>query len=132
MPNCKSTKYVLGLAVALLLALSGCTKPTKITGLDAEKFGKDPKGCNGYRSSIKPLLEAHLLDFKSLSEPEIIATLGPADRKDLSSRSQKYFLYYLSGAPDCPIHDSMIGRPVVLLIRFNSLNRVTESSIGLD
>jgi hypothetical protein len=116
------------LSLVLTIALCACNKVVELDGIDKLKFKQDTFGCNGYRANVKETLEKQLPELKQLSEGEIIDNLGMPDHKDLANRSQKYFKYYILGAPKC----ANGGFSQVLLVRFNSLNRVSEANITVE
>lgn len=119
----------------ILMVIIGCSpKKAELAGINNESFKQDAFGCKGYRASVKNALNDQLLLLKQLTEPEIKATLGKPDQTDLGGRSQKYFKYYLDAAPSCKLDSNAVrlSKPMVLLIRFNSLNRVSEASIGVE
>lgn len=123
------------LVLAMFVLGAGCSPSQKsLSGVDHELFKNDAFGCKGYRASVRQALNQQLADLKQLSEPEIKATLGKPDQTDLGGRSQKYFKYYLDAAPSCPNDSNSVrlSKPMVLLVRFNSLNRVSEASIGVE
>jgi hypothetical protein len=116
--------------IVLFFLLGSCTKVVELNGIDKIKFKSDNYGCKGYRASVKAELELQLTKFNQLSEGEITSNLGMPDNKVLANRSQKFFKYYMNGNAKCKAEGSNTN--LVLLIRFNSLNRVSEANITVE
>lgn len=122
-------------AVSMLsLVLTSCASKVPLDGMDAELFAADAKACNGYRSGIQGKAAAAAQPLLGHDEKDVIATLGNPEVKELAGRSQKFFRYFLTPGPTCK-HDQGAGEAgpmLVLLVRFNSLNRVNEISIRTE
>ncbi len=111
----------------LIGVLLSCCKPKAkdIPGFDESRFQADKMGCEGERAQMREILTQIDTAFKGLSQKQVQATLGKPDRHELAPRSQKYFVYYIDPAPDCP---NGTEEPFTLLIRFSALDRSTEVS----
>lgn len=122
-------------AVSMLsLVLTGCASKVPLDGMDAELFAADAKACNGYRSGIQGKAAAAAQPLLGHDEKDVIATLGNPEVKELAGRSQKFFRYYLTPGSTCKQDQGAreAGPMLVLLVRFNSLNRVNEISIRTE
>ena len=115
----------LGLAT-VIASLVSCQPYVDINGLDEEAFQSDPNGCLGVRAAMKDTLFSVDAQLKTLTQEEIYATLGKPDRQELATRSQKYFVYYIDPAPNCPGEDSTAATPLTLYVRFSAMNRASE------
>ncbi|MGD1893037.1 MAG: hypothetical protein ACFB15_20930 [Cyclobacteriaceae bacterium] len=118
------SRMLLGLTLASLVCYCK-PKAIDIPNFDETLFQADRMGCNGERAQMKEILTQIDTAFKGLSQKQVQATLGKPDRHELAPRSQKYFVYYIDPAPDCP---NGIEEPFTLLIRFSALARSTEVS----
>ena len=106
--------------------LAGCQTNVDIANFDEEAFRSDPRGCRGIRAAMRDTLFAVDSQFKRLTQEEIYSTLGKPDRQELASRSQKYFVYYIEAAPECPSAKQAAALPLTLYIRFSAMNRASE------
>ncbi|MGC3946588.1 MAG: hypothetical protein QM762_19030 [Chryseolinea sp.] len=64
----------------------------------------------------------------SLSESEVVSTLGTPDQQELSKRNQKFYYYYLEPHGECATSDSS-SRPMRVAIRFNAMGLAKEVRI---
>ncbi|WPP52350.1 hypothetical protein [Catalinimonas niigatensis] len=115
------------LIISLLIIFSQCQQAADIENFDAITFQEDPQGCRGERIKMKEQilqLPQHLAGF---SQQEVQATLGKADRQELSNRSQKYLIYFIEPAPACNENISE-EEPLTMYVRFNSVGRANEIS----
>lgn len=120
----KLTRTVLFLSISTFI--SYCTAdPIDIPNFDETLFQADRKGCHGERAQMKEILTQIDTALKGLSQKQVQATLGKPDRHELAPRSQKYFVYYIDPAPECP---NGTEEPFTLFIRFSALDRSTEVS----
>ena len=107
-----------------MILFSSCRSAVDIENFDEAAFQSDPDGCLGIRADMKETLFAADAQFKSLTQEEISATLGKPDRQELTSRSQKYFVYYIEPAPSCT--GDSTAAPLTLYVRFSAVNRASE------
>ncbi|WKN44614.1 hypothetical protein [Tunicatimonas pelagia] len=114
------------LLLSFILLASYC-KPTPkdIPGFDETLFRADQMGCQGERAQMREIITQIDTALKGMSQKQIQATLGKPDRHELAPRSQKYFVYYIDPAPECP---NGAENPFTMLIRFSALDRSTEVS----
>ncbi|MEM6844370.1 MAG: hypothetical protein AAF632_19280 [Bacteroidota bacterium] len=118
--------YRLLLFLSLGLLLGYCKPKAKdVAGFDEARFQADRMGCQGERAQMREMLVQIDTAFKGMTQKQVQATLGKPDRHELASRSQKYFVYYIDPAPDCP---NGTEEPFTMLIRFSALDRSTEVS----
>lgn len=120
-------QYPYYLSILMLgLLTSFCTPEAKdIPDFDEVLFQADRMGCHGKRAQMRERITQIDTALKGMSQKQIQATLGKPDRHELAPRSQKYFVYYIDPAPDCP---NGTEEPFTLLIRFSALDRSTEVS----
>ncbi|MTI30796.1 hypothetical protein [Xanthovirga aplysinae] len=62
------------------------------------------------------------------SEKEVIAFLGKPDNLELYSKSQKFYIYYISPSQKCPSGDPN-NTETILKIRINSLGYANEITV---
>ncbi len=114
------------LLLSLTLITSYCKPKAKdIPDFDEVLFQADRKGCHGERAQMRERLTQIDTALKGMSQKQIQATLGKPDRHELAPRSQKYFVYYIDPAPDCP---NGAENPFTMLIRFSAMDRSSEVS----
>ena len=118
--------------VGTTLLVASCAQQVPLEGLDVASFAADGKACNGYRASLQGKVAQATQPLIGHDEKDVVKTLGSPDITELAGRSQKFFKYYLTPAPTCKGNASPAGQPDVLLVRFNSLNRVNEISIRTE
>ncbi len=83
---------------------------------------KDKNGCSNLRKEQIDKLFENRNKLKGLREEKVKEYLGMPDQKDLQTRSQKMYKYWISGSPVCP----QTGNQKRLVIRFNALNKANE------
>jgi hypothetical protein len=110
--------------MCIFLLVVGCSDAIRMPGFDAQKWKGDPNGCKGEREKILFDLLASRDSLLGHSEMEVKTFLGKPESNHLRTRGQKVFEYSVSGSPAC----GSSGSQVVLRVRFDALNRVTEVS----
>lgn len=118
----QKTSQLLMLAFLLLTA---CYQAADIENFDETAFQNDPYGCEGTRLQMKQQVLQLPSALKGLNQYEIEATLGKADRQELSNRSRKYLIYYIEPGPQC---ENSEEEPFTLTVRFNSVGQANEIS----
>lgn len=100
-----------------------CNKPLpSLSGLDMAQWQKDANGCTGYRAQHERALVAETEALRGLSQMQIVELLGKPDQNELYKRNQKFFYYWLSGAPDCS--EKKVAKR--LSVRFNAMGYAKE------
>lgn len=105
--------------------LTACYQAADIQDFDEEAFKGDPFGCEGIRQSMRKQVQQLPQSLKGLNQYEVEATLGNADREELSNRSQKYLFYFIEPGPDC---NGTAQDPFTMVVRFNSVGQANEIS----
>lgn len=113
--------------ISLIILFTQCEQAIDIENFDEAGFRNDPQGCQGQRIKMKEQVLKLPRHLTGLSQQEIQATLGNADRQELSDRSQKYLIYFIAPAPSCEANTSE-KEPLTMYVRFNSVGRVNEIS----
>ncbi len=110
-----------------LFLCQACHSPKKFDRFDAPGWRSDPLGCKGNRQRLAVEFEKIRRELRGLSQTEIMELLGKPDIQGLSTRHQKFFVYYLVTGPQCqnPPAEST-ARTVA--VRFGALGYVTEVS----
>ncbi len=118
------------LSLLLILTLAACTsRNIVIKGLDFDHWKKDKNGCSGYRNQMHDLLTENKEALLSYSEKDIISNMGTPDKAELIDRSEKFYVYDLSGGEACETTDATY---TYLRIRFNSLGYAKEVLVLKD
>jgi len=111
-------------AVWILLAVWACSPPApKLSGFNRETWTADRNGCNGVRKPLADTLAAQRNVLLAQPESGIIEAIGKPDLVELYKRNQKFFHYFIAGAPACGDSTVTTSR---LLIRFNAMGRAKE------
>lgn len=113
------------LLLLTFLLLTACYQATDIENFDEAAFQGDPHGCEGVRMEMKEQVLQLPKALQGFTQYDIEATLGRADRQELSNRSQKYLIYYLEPGPKC---DNAEEEPFSMTVRFNSVGQASEIS----
>ena len=112
------------LTLALLLTTS-CYQAADIENFDEAAFRSDPQACEGTRLDMRAQILRLPQALQGFNQYEIEATLGKADRQELSNRSQKSLLYYIEPGPKC---ENAGEEPFTMIVRFNSVGQANEIS----
>jgi len=113
------------LLVLAFLLLTACYQAADIENFDETAFQNDPQGCEGNRFDMREQIMQLPKALQGFTQYEIEATLGRADRQELSNRSQKYLLYYIEPGPEC---EDAEEEPFTMIVRFNSVGQANEIS----
>ncbi len=113
--------------IALLFLLSHCQQAIDIEDFDEAAFQEDKQGCQGLRVDMEEEVLKLPQHLSGLSQQEVQATLGKADRQELSNRSQKYLVYFIEPAPACQ-DNATDQAPLTMYVRFNSVGLANEIS----
>jgi hypothetical protein len=109
--------------LVLFIALAGCGKSLpEMKDVDLAQWKGDRNGCGGYRAANEAALLHTLPQLRGLKEMQLISMLGRPDENELYQRNQKYFYYWLRGAPACP--DT--AQAVRLSVRLNAMGYAKE------
>lgn len=115
-------------AVLFLLILSACGKPLPtLDGVNLDKWKEDKNACSGDRQQMEKSLTAEVSKLRGLSEMDIVKMLGRPDENELYKRNQKFYSYYVTPGPDCPVHQET---PRKLVVRFNAMGYAQLVSVG--
>ena len=116
------------LSLLMLLMLAACTKPLPdLEGVDSQRWKDDKNGCAGRRVQMEQAMDKEKDKLKGLSEMEIVELLGKPDENELYKRNQKFFVYYISAGPECPVPGET---PKKLIVRFNAMGYAQLVSIS--
>ena len=107
------------------LLTTACYQAADIENFDETAFQNDANGCEGTRLQMREQVMKLPQALQGFTQYEIEATLGRADRQELSNRSQKYLMYYIEPGPEC---DSAEEDPFTMIVRFNSVGQANEIS----
>jgi hypothetical protein len=110
--------------ICIFLMMVGCSDAIRMPGFEAQKWKADPNGCKGDREKLLFDLLASRDSLLGHSEMDVKTFLGKPESNHLRTRGQKVFEYEVAGSTAC----GNGGNKVVLKIRFDALNRVTEIS----
>jgi hypothetical protein len=109
----------------VFVSLTSCQKNIDLQGFDMETWKKDSKGCQNRRLALWDEFDKKIKpQLKGLSEKEVYALLGKADRQELSKRNQKFYYYFLEAGNHCDTTNTKIARR--MQIRFDAINNVSE------
>jgi len=112
---------------SFLLIFSQCQQAIDIDDFDESAFQEDKAGCKGQRQQMKNKVLELPQHLTGLTQQEIQATLGKADRQELSNRSQKYLIYYIEPSESCEGKQPK-QEPLTMYVRFNSIGKANEIS----
>jgi cell division protein ZapA (FtsZ GTPase activity inhibitor) len=121
-PMIQKTSQLLTLA---LLLLTACYQAADLENFDEAAFQSDPQGCEGVRLEMREQILQLPKALQGITQQKIEATLGKADRQELSNRSQKYLYYYIEPGPAC---ENAEEEPFTMIVRFNSVGQANEIS----
>lgn len=107
------------------LLLTACYQAADIENFDETAFQNDANACEGVRMEMREEVLQLPKALQGLTQYEIEATLGRADRQELSNRSQKYLIYYIEPGPDC---ENAEAEPFTMIVRFNSVGQASDIS----
>lgn len=110
-----------------ILLFSQCQQAVDLENFDEDTFQADPQGCKGERIKMRDQVLRLPQQLEDFTQQEIQATLGKADRQELSNRSQKYLIYFIEPAPACS-ENATEKAPLTMYVRFNSVGRANEIS----
>jgi hypothetical protein len=114
------------LALAFLSMTCG-SRSLSVDGFDAQTWKDDRNGCGGSRAEQVD----RLLDQKQVllgtDEMDIVSTLGKPDQKELYTRNQKFYYYYVEPSPECATDTT--ERATRLEIRFNAMGLANEINL---
>ena len=111
------------LLLLAFLVLTACYQAADIENFDETAFQNDSHGCEGVRMEMREQVMQLPKTLQGFTQYEIEATLGRADRQELSNRSQKYLLYYIEPGPEC---ENAVETPFTMVVRFNSVGQASE------
>ena len=121
-------KNTTGICLLLLLHIfffTGCRQKKVIDNFNSDAFRKDKLGCLGTRQQMQPDFERIRLQLKGLSENELLDLLGKPDFQQLSTRNQKYYIYFLEKGRQC--ENKFAATPSkTAVFRFSAIGLVTE------
>lgn len=100
-----------------ILPFTSCNS-NKISWIETDKWKKDYKGCETYRSSLIPVLKERKDELLGETDAFFFRTIGKANRVSYSTRGKKIFYYYLTSGSQC---DNKTGKTNCLTIEFESL-----------
>ena len=107
------------------LLISSCYQAADIENFDETAFQNDANACEGVRMEMREEVLKLPKALQGFTQYKIEATLGRADRQELSNRSQKYLIYYIEPGPEC---DNAEEEPFTMIVRFNSVGQANEIS----
>lgn len=113
----KTKNFYLILVIGISSLLYACTK-NDISWINTAEWKKDYKGCEGYRKSLVPVIEAHKDELLDKTDAFFFHTLGKANRVSYSDRGKKIFYYYLSSGAQC---ETVSSKTNCLTIEFEAL-----------
>lgn len=124
----KSSQISLSIFLFFCVTFYSCNKPPDISNFDEEAWRADKMACLNTRSGLEKKIMAVKDELKGLSQQEIVELLGRPEMQELYTRGQKFFIYYLTPAPDCRKgqNTTIDGMVRLLYIRFSALNQVNE------
>jgi hypothetical protein len=118
--------YAMCLKIFFALSLTSCQKSIDLQGFDNQMWKQDTKGCQNKRQALLADFEQKIKpQLKGLTEKELIAVLGKADKQELFKRNQKFYSYYLEAGKQCEAGTTNTT-PRRLQIRIDAINQVSE------
>lgn len=124
-PNMHILKYFAVISTLFLLQACSYSKPLEIEGFDSELFKGDRGGCEGKRIQQLALLKKNKDRILSISENEIVKTIGRYDYQLLDKKSEKYVVYFFESGPQCQ-NIRNITTSEAMILHFNSIGLVKE------
>lgn len=116
------------LVLAMACATVACQQERPLPpGLDIAQFKLDKNACAGKRAAMVDPVDSLRPQLMGLNEVELVKLLGPADATNLASRSQKFYIYYLTPGKQC--QPTLPHNGLQLRVRINALQNVNEVSI---
>jgi len=117
--------YIIYISALLLLQACSYSKPLEINSFDAKAFKGDRGGCEGKRIKQLDVLKKNKDQILSISENEIVKSLGRYDYQLLDKKSEKYVVYFFERGPQCQnIRNTTTSEAMIL--HFNSIGLVKE------
>ncbi len=113
------------LQLSIVVAAISCGEPRQISGFDSQTWKDDRHGCQGKRAQIWQQFSAGKGQLMGYSENDLKFLLGKAEKSELMERGQKLYFYDISGSDKCG-KQAADQQPLQLLVRVNSLNKVSE------
>jgi hypothetical protein len=123
--NMSIFKYLISFWALILLQACSYSKPLEIEGFDSELFKGDRGGCEGKRIQQLDLLKKNKDRILSISENEIVKTIGRYDYQLLDKKSEKYVVYFFESGPQCQ-NIRNITKSEAMILHFNSIGLVKE------
>lgn len=118
-------KYLISFSALFLLQACSYSKPLEIEGFDSEQFKGDRGGCEGKRIKQLQILKDNKDQILSISENEIVKTIGRYDYQLLDKKSEKYVVYFFERGPQCQ-NIRNITNSEAMILHFNSIGLVKE------
>jgi hypothetical protein len=113
-------------AILLVQTVASCKKAVDLQGFDANSWKQDTNACQNKRIALYEDFEKKIKpQLKGLSETELIALLGRADKQELFKRSQKFYYYYIEAGKHCA-NSGLVTQARMLQIRLDAINKVSE------
>jgi hypothetical protein len=122
------SKFRIYLFLCLIGSLVGCN-PEKVSKIEAsfnlEAWRSDRGGCKGTRQAMMGTFKSNKELIKGLTINEITDLFGKPDQQVLTSRQQKYYIYFFESGNHCTdIRNDTNAQSIA--IRFSALGVVTE------
>lgn len=115
------------LSIILVFFCVSCDKPLPtLEGMDLEQWRQDKNACGKVRTGMRDAVDSQKEKLLALDQMQVVELLGRPDQNELSSRSQKFFYYFLEPGPACGTADSAAAR---LVIRFNAVGLAKEVAV---
>ena len=121
-------------SLVLISILSSCNSglSERIGGnFDEDKWKADSWGCNNQRIQMLEAIQLADENVKLLADADIRQLFGRPDKIELSSRSQKFYLYYLEQGQQCQDEEAISGAGRALEVSLDALGRLHEINIRL-
>jgi hypothetical protein len=118
-------KYLVAVSILTILQACSYSKPLEIRGFDSEAFKGDRGGCEGKRIKQLQILKKNKEQILSISENEIVKTIGRYDYQLLDKKSEKYVVYFFERGPQCQ-NIRNITTSEAMILHFNSIGLVKE------
>lgn len=110
-----------------VLILSGCKTEIHLNGFNDKIWRGDKGGCLGERKQTIDSLLISKNKLKGHTTEDIVDFLGNPDKKELASRNQKTFYYFIEPGIHCNLSSSPSpSKAPYIYIRFSALNKATE------
>lgn len=115
------------LSILLVSFCVSCDKPLPtLEGMDLEQWRQDKNACGKVRTGMRDAVDSQKEKLLALDQMQVVELLGRPDQNELSSRSQKFFYYFIEPGPSCGTSDSAAVR---LVIRFNAVGLAKEVAV---